>query len=308
VSDNERDLQRVLDLMDLGKFNLAAEAARDALARDPQDADAHYYLAWALWKLGKPQEAISSAESALNADPKFSHAHNLLARLFDETANYAKAEQHHQLAITLLPEEADFYVGYAYHLYLALPEKPFIIEPETPAYTAWNHIRLTLDKALKLNPRHAGAFRVRAKLFERGNLSDLAREDLLMALQIDPNNSVTHALLGDTYLYNLQPSQASSIYQESLRLDPQDKSVQNKLTYSQASRLPWTGEYWRLRSGWFRFVMVVFFQVLFILFLILVVILLVGAFIILLGFLLAFFKILIGSIFAEYMSAGWINI
>ena len=44
-------LQRAIDLMELKKFDLAAREIRQELSQNPENAEAHYYLALALWRV-----------------------------------------------------------------------------------------------------------------------------------------------------------------------------------------------------------------------------------------------------------------
>lgn len=89
---------------------------------EPQNAEASYYYALALWKARKDAKdpAIEQAEallkSAIQANPKFAAAHLQLGILRAEDRDYAKAIAEYQRAIQIDPqlEEAHFRLGQAY--------------------------------------------------------------------------------------------------------------------------------------------------------------------------------------------------
>lgn len=234
-------LQRADDLIELKKFGLAASEARRALAQNPEDAEAHYLLAWALWKSGKTKNALMSAKKAVHCEPEYANAHSLLARLFDETRKRKKARVHHQKAIQFSPNVSDFYVTYALHLYWDFPvDIPFIV-PYTPIWNTWKKAMDLLEKALTLNPRHDGAYRVRAMWLGKIQRFSEAHQDLSMALNIVPNHPRTYEILGDLHSAEIHLSEASSAYREALRLDPDNKQIKTKFIHTVGARIPWIG-------------------------------------------------------------------
>ena len=229
-------LQRADDLIELKKFDLAASEARRALAQDPEDAEAHYLLAWALWKSGKMKDALVSARKAVHYAPEYAYAHSLLARLFDETPKRKNAKKHHQKAIQLRPNVADFYVTYALHLYFEYPQDTPFIVPYTPIWNTWKKAMELLEKALTLNPRHVGAYRVRAMWLGKIQRFSEAHQDLSMALNIAPNHPVTYEVLGDLHSAEIHLSEAFSAYREALRLSPDDKQIRRKFVHALGAR------------------------------------------------------------------------
>lgn len=74
--------QRAADLIALRKFERAAQEARRALQRHPDDAEAYRLLAWALWGQGELSRAESAARNALRLAPNEADVHSTLALLF----------------------------------------------------------------------------------------------------------------------------------------------------------------------------------------------------------------------------------
>lgn len=244
-------LQRVLDLIELKKYDLAIREARQALKKDPENALAHYYTAWLLWKLGRPKDAIQSAKKALRYNPEFAHAHSLMGELLDQTGKRKQAGDSYQKAIQLMPGEADFYVGHSLHLYRCFPAEvaALIIYPNTPLWRDWENAVKLLEQALKLNPNHAGAYRLRAMWLKKKQKFTDARNDALTALKIAPNDPFNHAVLGEIYLAEYQATPAFAAYREALRLAPTDTNIRKGLVNALAACSPWIGALWRLSWG-----------------------------------------------------------
>ncbi|MBN1659769.1 MAG: tetratricopeptide repeat protein [Anaerolineae bacterium] len=57
-------LQRAADLIALRRYDKAIEEARRALRQDPDAAEAHRLLAWALWAQGELSRAEFAARAA----------------------------------------------------------------------------------------------------------------------------------------------------------------------------------------------------------------------------------------------------
>jgi adenylate cyclase len=53
-----------------GEFDIAIEQGQTAVALNPNEATAHYYLAWAMQFSGRPGDALSSIETALRLNPR----------------------------------------------------------------------------------------------------------------------------------------------------------------------------------------------------------------------------------------------
>ena len=98
------------------------ERLRRFVTLQPQNPEANYYYAVALWKQqkGTQENVISQTESLLNQtihlDPKFAAAHLQLGIVHAEQRDYAKAIADYRRAIEMEPqlEEAHYRLGQAY--------------------------------------------------------------------------------------------------------------------------------------------------------------------------------------------------
>lgn len=73
-----------------------------------------------------------------------------------------------------------------------------------------------LAQVLKQNPKNSSALSFRASLYEKMNYQDEAFEDYLMALIVNPYNSLSRSKLANYYFKNLQYSKAIDLYENSL--------------------------------------------------------------------------------------------
>lgn len=217
-------IQRTRDLIELGKFDLAAREAQHALAQDPDHYYPHYLLAHSLWKLNKSAEALKVAQEAIRLNPEFAYTYDLLA-----TWGGVDAEVNVQKAIQLLPTEPQFYVHYA-----------VIVHARN-----WRKAINLLCQALQVDGRCYEAYRFRGAVLNKQEQYADAQNDLLSSLRIFPNDPLALELLGDSYLAVGQAKQSFECYRQALHINPKSHSIKEKITEALEARLPWIGNFWR---------------------------------------------------------------
>ena len=94
-------------LFDLGKIKEAVAAYEQAIALDPDFADAHYNLGLALKRLGRLDGAIASYRAAIALKPDLHKAYSNLANILRDQGQLAEAEALCRQAIDLKPDYAD---------------------------------------------------------------------------------------------------------------------------------------------------------------------------------------------------------
>ncbi len=95
-------LSRALQAADRGDLDTALEIARDALAHDPLDAEAHFIKGVAELANEAPQAAVDSLRRALYADPSSSLAAFHLARAHDALGERAPARRAYEQVLRTL--------------------------------------------------------------------------------------------------------------------------------------------------------------------------------------------------------------
>ena len=85
------------------------------------------------------------------------------------------------------------------------------------------------DKALAINRDSISTYYTRAATYARLNDYERARGALLDALQVEPENFVTWALLGDLAVRHGDKAQAETYYRRALALNPRDPQLRNQV-------------------------------------------------------------------------------
>jgi tetratricopeptide (TPR) repeat protein len=75
-------------------WSLALASFKQALSKDPNNADIYSYMGFAYRKSGDLDSAFKSYGEALRIDPQHKGAHEYLGEAYLETKNLAKAEEH----------------------------------------------------------------------------------------------------------------------------------------------------------------------------------------------------------------------
>jgi tetratricopeptide (TPR) repeat protein len=222
-------IQRIRDLLDLGKLDLALREAERALLHDPENPEIHYWLAWILWRKDRRVQALPVAQKALRLAPDDPDHHSLLALILQEAdIDRARAEDHHRQAISLAPNVAAFHLRYAHYLRILGRGE------------AWQEV----SRALECDPRLVGAYLLRARLYHDQRRFPEAEAAAREALAIQPLNASAHELLGDIAFDQYQSKAAFPHYREALRLDPTDKDYKQKVIHTLEADLPVIGKVW----------------------------------------------------------------
>ncbi|NOK32406.1 tetratricopeptide repeat protein [Corallococcus exercitus] len=90
---------------DLGQADQALDRAAIVLAREPDNREAKYEKALALFELCRFREAKTAFASLLKDKERAAHAHQHLGLLLEREGQWAKAEEHFQKARALEPED-----------------------------------------------------------------------------------------------------------------------------------------------------------------------------------------------------------
>jgi tetratricopeptide (TPR) repeat protein len=86
-ADSSPDVAQARHQIELGNYSAAVNTLRNAVARNPNDAEAQFWMARAYYELKDFNDAASHAERATQIDPKNSLYHQWLARSYGEQAD-----------------------------------------------------------------------------------------------------------------------------------------------------------------------------------------------------------------------------
>jgi tetratricopeptide (TPR) repeat protein len=185
-----QDLEASLWLARLYRFENEHEKAeallREVLKREPGDEPALDQLSQLLLDQGRAQEAIALLAESVN-DESSPALLDLLGDAYNQTHNYAKAEDAYGQAVKEDPEEVSHRKGLAQAL---LSQDKF-------AEAAAQYQKLT-----QLEPDTAENYLHLAQVYRRLNKLDLAESNLLLAKQHGPGN--LEVLYNEALLYETQ--------------------------------------------------------------------------------------------------------
>jgi eukaryotic-like serine/threonine-protein kinase len=208
LNKNDRDKAKAA-------YEVSAEQFRNIIAVNPSDSDGLSGLANALRSLGRIHLEQNEYEPAQDL---FRKDREITERIARENPENAAAQQNYAIAISW-QGQSEFQQGnfsaaeVLYAEFAALAEKLYRAEPTNALYfsnlqIAWENLGLSLEKqekfdlALKtysdridLKPDAANGYSLRGQLHWKMNNTDLARADLLKAIELDPANESYQKLL-----------------------------------------------------------------------------------------------------------------
>lgn len=219
------DFRRLIVLVDGRRPDLAEREVRAALSRYPDSGALHGLLAIALVKRKRDEQALHAAREALRLDPYHPWANQAWAAVHALLPRY----QRRRGSVTAVREALQRVPGEpALHGYLAL-----LIVIRAPA---WRRAHRQLQEALQvaeaglaLDPLHLDCHLARAQALWKLGRTDDARQAALRALEIAPEQSAPHAVLGMVELAARNTGRAHGLLREALRINPDDRFAEEKL-------------------------------------------------------------------------------
>ncbi len=183
----------------------AVEAARRALAINPQHPSAAVTLAYALVRTGKLDEGRAAAEQAVALAPASPLAHIALGEALVAGGRPADAEAALRKAIEVDPRSAEAYAALAEVQY----RKGDLDQALASA-----------SKAFELGSGFPHLYVIRARIHDARGNTTLALADAQMALTANPDDAEAHLLLAQLQRKQGGTSVAIDHYRKALALDP----------------------------------------------------------------------------------------
>ena len=200
--------ERGLLLYEQSRHELAEAEFRRALAEDPNDAYTHALLGLCLAEREEFKEATDEAQQAVHLLPDFGFAHYALARIWHDRGYDAEA--------------------------LASVTEALRLDPAAPGYFAllasihmrearWQQALEAAENGLRLDAEHVACSNLRAVALVKLGRKSEAGATIDATLRRNPENALSHANQGWTYLERRQPEKALEHFREALRLDPNNE-------------------------------------------------------------------------------------
>jgi len=206
-------LERAMVLIQQNRWDMAQKELEQALAQDPEDAQAHAMLSHCYLQNSddtpaKLQRATHEAEEAIRCDAGYPGAHAALARVMLRRNRFPEARTAAAEAIRLRPDESDFYVLAAAVEY---------------AQSKWQDALNLSELALQLDPQDTDANNLRAMALVKLGRRAEAGSTIDETLRRNPDDDNSHANKGWSLLEAGQPDEAMKHFKEALRLNPESE-------------------------------------------------------------------------------------
>jgi tetratricopeptide (TPR) repeat protein len=199
-----------------GRFELALQWLRKAVARAPRSADYHANLALVLRHAGKLEEALAASRKALELNPKHVNALVNLSQLQLDLGDPAGAATSARRALT---QQRD-HVGALVNLGSALARSTGELDDEDPKrLEPLAEAERALRRALELRPGADVHANLGATLHALGRFEEAA-ESCRQALRLDPRNASAHNNLGVALFAHGRREEALAAHRQAVALDP----------------------------------------------------------------------------------------
>jgi len=231
-------------LLTSGNARGAAEAYRQALGLEPNDAQMHYNLSLALDRLGDGPGEIQELQRAVRLDPQLAVAHNQLGLLALTAGRGAEAERELKAAIEINPKFAEALnnLGVLKTQQGQDSEAATLFQQATqcdPLYArAFVNLALTLARhgqfaeaekqiraALQASPNDASAYGALGMVEAKLGRGDDAIAGFRKAVELQPRSSEAHLNLGIALVDGFDRAGGLAEFSEAVRLDPKSASA-----------------------------------------------------------------------------------
>jgi protein O-GlcNAc transferase len=218
------DPENIVALTELGKAQLAKKQYEEAvgvldraLAIEPQYADLHYYLGCACMESGRKERAINEFKEALNINPRYAAARNTLGHIMKTMQRMAQGREENAHGDDLNESRQ---ANVHFHLGNALMQKNLLQEA-----------LIEFKEAVRLRPNYPDIRNKIGELYMRRGLFNLAEEEFLTCLKLNPKFITALLNLAETYRQHSENllDKAESTYQKLLDIDPDNHDAQSGL-------------------------------------------------------------------------------
>jgi tetratricopeptide (TPR) repeat protein/SAM-dependent methyltransferase len=231
-----------------GRYPMAVETIRQAMALDDTVPESHYNIAYAHYRLGHPNEAIRHYQQAIALNPDYADAHTNLGNVLKDLGRKAEAEACYRRVVALAPESAEAYynlanvLGQQERLEEAIAAQREALKRNPDFVGSHNNLATALagkgdtaaaiehyQRALALKPDLTEAhINLGIMLAAEGRLQE-AEAHYGRALQIDPSHAEAHTNLANALMAQGRLDEALVSHRHALTLKPNSAEMQNNL-------------------------------------------------------------------------------
>ncbi len=194
----------------------AVAAQREAIRLRPDDASAHYSLAYSLEAQGKVDEAIAEYRATIRLQPDHALAHDNLGMALWAQGKVDEAIAEYRTALRLQPDHANAHVGLGNALRVQGKVEEAIAEYRT---------------ALRLQSDHANAHTNLGMALQDQGKVEKAIAEYRTTIRIQPDNADAHHCIGSALLGQGKVEEAIAEYRTTIRIQPDHAYAHNSLAW-----------------------------------------------------------------------------
>lgn len=212
----------------------AAELAR-AAELDPKKVEYVFWAGRALALLGRSEEAAASFRAVLERDAGYGAAYKELALIHSDQGDDARARENFELAVELLPDDADLWFHYGMQL-----EVEEDLERAQAAYERSRELDWTVPRTYSrlavLLERLGNSERaeVATREFEKWSEFGSQLNERLTLAHADRTNVESLMAVGELYMSARRYAAAAAWFKRACTVDPRDQKAQLALKKAQA--------------------------------------------------------------------------
>ena len=190
----------------LYRYGQIAEDFKKAIAIEPNNSDAHYYLGMTYVDLDQREKAKEILLKTLQSEKKYKGVHLELGLIAESEGDHDEAIRNFEKELEIDPESVRAYqrLGDLYSSYS----------------TDFGRAKETLEKALEFQPNHVSTLLNYASTLYYLDQLGAATEQFETVIQLDPKNLTANYNLALMYEYSGKTQQAISRWKKFLELNP----------------------------------------------------------------------------------------
>lgn len=196
-------------------WDKAAELYTKAIEMGADDAEIYFKQGDVLINAGKLQQAAESFRAAVSRDPLHENSHASLGYVYGELGNLDSSLNAYKNALEISPEKPLLHNNVGFTLF-----KMKKYEEAKKAY----------GQCLKIDKTYSRCIYNLADIFKQEKSYDKVATLYQLGLKSEPDNALVHYALGETHEKLGQKQDAIKSYQEALRLDPNLRNAQKRLS------------------------------------------------------------------------------
>lgn len=203
--NTEQTLAEARHYLAVGRYDKVIEQCKQALASDPEDAQALMFMGLAEFQLQHFKEAYTHFQNVIKLNPDVPSAHIWCAEALIAQDRIDDAQQHVDTAIQIAPNEPNAHAAQA-RIHINRQQ--------------WQRALDAAERSLKIDPEHDDASNLRSVALTKLRRTADAADETIEQLRRNPDNALAHANRGWQCLHSNDPKQALTHFQESLRIEP----------------------------------------------------------------------------------------